>query len=205
MAMKMIKTNIGGKTEVLATVDHYIALGRKAARATADAPGLTVLIDGRYILRVGTLWVEDGKPIGIVADNYDLTDGDAQIAVIVHGLIVREKLPVALTYEQEQALPLIQFMGGDEPQPTPTPEPEPLEYFYVDVPTVEHGTIAIEEGSHRIMVEGSSFEFKVTAAEGYHVSAVSANSTALTPSSDGVYTISEIDEDQAVSVTIEAD
>lgn len=203
MAMKMIKTNLGGKTEVLATVDHYIALGQKAPRATSEAPGLTELVDGRYILRVGTLWVdEDKRPIGIVADSYDLTDGDAQIAVIIHGIIVREKLPSALTYAQEKALPLIQFVGGEEPAPEAS---DFASYYYVDVPAVTNGSIAPEEGSHRIVVEGESFAFKVTASAGYHVSAVAANGTALTPDTDGVYTIEDIDEDQAISVTIAED
>lgn len=202
MAMKMIKTNLGGKTEVLATVDHYIALGQKAPRATAQAPGLTVLVDGRYILRVGTLWVdEESRPVGIVADSYDLTDSDAQIAVIVHGIIAREKLPVALTYAQEKALPLIQFVGGEAPAAEAADFPK---YYIVDVPSVEHGTLTIADGSSRVVASGGSFSFSVAAAASYHITSVSANGEALTPD-EGVYTIEDIDADQTIAVVIEAD
>ena len=202
MAMKMVYQNIGGKSEILATGDHYVSLGHKAARATSVAPGQTVLINGRYILRVGTIWSVSGKAVGLVADDYDLTDGDAQIAVIVHNVINRSKLPVAPTFAQEKEMHGILFVDGSEPVALVSDYPE---YFLVTVPSVEHGSIAIEEGSHRVVVKGGAFEFKVTAGEGYHVSAVTANGDAVTPSTAGVYSIEDIDEDVAIAVTIEAD
>lgn len=204
MAMKMKVQDFMGKTEILSTVDHYIALGRKASRATADAPGKTVVINERRILRVGTYWDAEGTaPAGLVADNYDLTDGDQQIAVIVHGVVNRSRLPVALTQAQEQSLPLILFVDGVAPE-----APSEIQYI-VDLATVEHASYAIQDGSHRIVKSGGSFAFKVNIGAGYHAGesfAVSANGEELEADDSDVYTIEEIEADQLVTVTgIEAD
>lgn len=203
MSMKMTSWNYTGKTEFLVTVDHYVALGHRASQATAAAPGQTVVINNRRILRAGTIWRDnDGKAIGLVADDYDLTDGDKQIAVVVHGFASRAKLPSAPSYADEIAMKDIHFVDGTEPEEAVSDYPE---YFVVDIPTDAHGSVAVQSGSHRVVVKGGSFAFKVTASEGYHVSAVAANGSALTPSTAGVYTIADIDADQTISVTIEQD
>lgn len=199
MAMKMKVQDFMGKTEILSTVDHYIALGRKAPRATALAPGQTVVINERRILRVGTYWAAEGSaPAGLVADNYDLTDGDQQIAVIVHGVVNRGRLPVALTYAQEQSLPGILFVDGEAPA-----APSEIQYI-VDLTPAEHVTYAIEEGSHRIVKSGGSFAFKITIASGYHAGeafAVSANGDELEEDDEHVYTVADIDSDVVIAVT----
>lgn len=202
MSMKMTSWNYAGKTEFLITVDHYVALGHKASQATSEAPGLTVLINNRRILRAGTIWRDSNqKAIGLVADDYDLTDGDKQIAVIVHGFVSRAKLPVAPSYADEQVMSHIFFVDGDVPAATPADYPA---YFLVTLPTVEHATIAAEEGSNSVVPSGGSFAFTVTASAGYHVTAVTANGDALTPD-EGVYTIEDIDGDQVVSATVAED
>lgn len=203
MAMMMKFINHGGKVEFLSTVDHYVAIGHKAARATSEAPGLAVLVNGRYILKAGTIWRDNGgNAMGLVADNYDLTDGDANVAVVVHGVVERSKLPAAPSHADEAAMSNILFIGGSAPEASVSEYPE---YYIVDVPTDAHGSVAVQTGSHRVVVKGGSFAFKVNASEGYHVSAVTANGSALTPSSAGVYTIANIKADQAIAVTIEAD
>jgi hypothetical protein len=199
MAMKMTFANFGGKKEFLATVDHYVAFGHKAPKADAEHVGLTTLVNGRYILKAGTIWRDaDQKAIGIVADDYDLTDGDAQVAVVVHGFVNRAKLPSAPSYADERAMAHIKFVDGDEPEEAAS---DYAEYYYVDIPTVANATITISTGSRRITPKGGSFAFSVTAAEGHAVSAVAANGTSLT-AVEGVYTISDIDADQAITVTV---
>lgn len=202
MAMKMISKKIGGKTEFLATGDHYVSLGHKAPRATSESYGDCVLVDGRYILRAGTIWSESGAAVGLVADDYDLTDGDAQVAVVVHGVVNRAKLPVLPSYKQEKEMAHILFVDGESPEAGSTDYPE---YFFVESPTISNATYAVAEGSHKVVVKGGSFSFTVTAGVGYHVSAVTVDGDALEPDDDGVYTISNIESDPVIAATVASD
>lgn len=195
MTMKLIAKRYGGKKEILATGDHYVALGHKFARATSENPGQTELIDERRILRVGTIFSVDGVAVGLVADDYDLTDGDANVAVIVHGVIDRDKLPVAPTYIQEKQMSGLVFVGGSDPEKKATS-------FYIDIPAVANATVTAESGYSRIVPAGGDFKFKVTAAASHSVTSVSVDGEAITADEDGVYTIESVDADKSVSIVI---
>jgi len=95
MAMKMKQTEYGAPTnQILAIPDHYVALGFKHAKATVGNLGLATLVDGRYIVKAGTFYpANDATAIGVVLNDYDVTDGDAMMAVVVHGFIKKEALP----------------------------------------------------------------------------------------------------------------
>lgn len=97
MGMKMKSITYGAPAnQILAIPDHYVALAQKHAKATQGDPGLATLVDGRYIVKAGTIWpANDNTAKGIVLNEYDVTDGDAMMAVVVHGFIKTAALPVA--------------------------------------------------------------------------------------------------------------
>lgn len=114
MSMKMKITEYGSSKQILAIPDHYVALGYKHDIATAEKLGFATLVDGRYIVKAGTIISEnkDSKTIykGIVLNDYDVTDGDAMMAVVVHGFIKMEAMPVAPNDTVKAALPMIHFI-----------------------------------------------------------------------------------------------
>lgn len=95
MKMKQIEYAAPAK-QILAIPDHYVALGFTHAKATAGTPGNAVLVDGRYIVKAGTIYpANNATAIGIVLNDYDVTDGDQAMAVVVHGFIKTAALPAA--------------------------------------------------------------------------------------------------------------
>lgn len=96
MGMRMKVTSYNAPTpQILATPDHYVAIGFKHPRATATEIGNAILEEGRYIVKAGTIYpANDATAIGVVLNDYDVTDGDAQLAVVVHGFIKTAALPV---------------------------------------------------------------------------------------------------------------
>lgn len=93
--MKMKLTEYGAPAkQILAIPDHYVALGFKHAKADAVTPGLATLVDGRYVVKAGTVYpANDATAIGLVLNDYDVTDGDAMMAIVVHGFIKVAALP----------------------------------------------------------------------------------------------------------------
>ncbi len=111
MTMKMKLTEYGAPAkQILAIPDHYVALGFKHNRATTGSEGLATLIDGRYIVKAGTIYpANDATAIGVVLNDYDVTDGDAMMAVVVHGFIKVAALPAVPAAAAVAALPQITF------------------------------------------------------------------------------------------------
>ena len=200
MAMKKIVRKYGNSAEFIVG-DHFVNVKWMHAKATSVAPGFATLVGDRYIVTAGTLITDEGVPLGLVYRDVDVTDGDAMLALVVHAVVNRDALPAVLTYAQEQGLPGIVFRNGSAPEAVPADQPV---YFYIDIPTVEHATITPEEGSHKIMPKGGTFAFKVAAGDGYHVTSVTANGDAL-EADEGVYSIEDLDADQAIAVSVAAD
>ena len=121
MAMKMKQTEYGAPAkQILAIPDHYVALGFKHAKATVETPGLATLVDGRYVVKAGTFYpANNDTAVGVILNDYDVTDGDAMMAVVMHGFIKTEALPAApaastgvapLELGTEAVLPMIKFV-----------------------------------------------------------------------------------------------
>lgn len=106
----MKQTEYGAPTkQILAIPDHYVALGFKHAKAGVGTEGLSTLVDGRYIVKAGTIYPKnDATAIGVVLNDYDVTDGDAMMAVVVHGFIKKAALPVAPNVAVD--IPMIKFV-----------------------------------------------------------------------------------------------
>lgn len=111
MGMKVKEIEYGAPAkQILAIPDHYVALGFKHAKATAGAPGLAVLVEGRYIVKAGTFYpANDATAKGVVLNDYDVTDGDAMMAVVIHGFVKLAALPVAPNVAVD--IPLIHFVA----------------------------------------------------------------------------------------------
>lgn len=113
MAMKMKEIEYGAPAkQILAIPDHYVALGFKHAKAASGSEGLATLVDGRYVVKAGTIYpANDATAIGVVLNDYDVTDGDAMMAVMIHGFIKVAALPDMPTHEAMIALKDIAFVG----------------------------------------------------------------------------------------------
>lgn len=111
MAKKMKVIEYGSPKQILAIPDHYVALGFIHEKATEGDKGLAVLEDGRYVVKAGSIYpANDATAVGVVLNDYDVTDGDEMMAVVVHGFIKQAALPVAPTAEAETALKQIKFV-----------------------------------------------------------------------------------------------
>ena len=115
MAVKMKTWSYSSPKQILAIPDHYVALGFKHAQATAESAGLATLENGRYIVKAGTIYpANDETAIGVVLNDYDVTDGDKQMAVVIHGFIQNSKLPEDPEEAAVAALPMIKFVAEDD-------------------------------------------------------------------------------------------
>lgn len=111
MAVKMKTYGATTGKQILATPDHYVAIAVKHDQATAEEQGLAVLENGRYIVKAGTIYPKnDATATGVILNDYDVTDGDANMAVVIHGFIQKSKLPVQPASTAISALPMIKFL-----------------------------------------------------------------------------------------------
>jgi len=111
MTMKMKLTEYGAPAkQILAIPDHYVALGFKHSRAIQGSTGLATLVDGRYVVKAGTVYpANDSTAIGVVLNDYDVTDGDAMMAIVVHGFIKTVALPAVPSADAIAAMKQITF------------------------------------------------------------------------------------------------
>ena len=112
MAMPMTVTSYDAPAkQVLAIPDHYVAIGFKHAKAVSGTTGLATLVNGRYIVKAGTIYpANDATAIGVILNDYDVTDGDAMMAVVIHGVIKVSALPTVPASAAITALKQITWM-----------------------------------------------------------------------------------------------
>ena len=94
MSIEYIKNEYGSSTGILAFPDHYVAYGQIFAKDHA----LAVLdaTTGRKIVKAGTIFpANDATAIGVVLNDLDVTYGDVNGAVVIHGFIKTAALPAA--------------------------------------------------------------------------------------------------------------
>lgn len=79
-------------TRILAFPDHYVGL---AHTFKTNDPAITV-VDGRNMIVQGTIYpANDDTAWGIVLHDLDVTDGDKEGAILLHGWFKMANLPVA--------------------------------------------------------------------------------------------------------------
>lgn len=109
MSIKTVKTDYGtGTNEILQFPDHYVAYAQVISKDSA----LAVTVGSRKIVKAGTLFPNSVSPIGLVLNDADVTDGDANVAILVHGFVNIAKLPAEPTAAQKELLPNIGFYTG---------------------------------------------------------------------------------------------
>ncbi len=90
--------------------DHYVNVNRMHPRATSETQGQATAVGDRFVVTAGTLITKDAKPLGFCYRDVDVTEGDAMIAVTVHGVVNESALPAAVSEENKTALKGIVFV-----------------------------------------------------------------------------------------------
>lgn len=116
MATNVKETTYGAPAkQILAMPDHYVAIGMKQEQINSanfnTAGGIVVSENGRFLVKAGTIFpANDGTAIGVVLNDYDVTDFDKQMAVVIHGFIKTAALPTAPSAAAKTALKQITFL-----------------------------------------------------------------------------------------------
>lgn len=108
--MKFNHVEYASPKHILAIPDHYVALGVMHEKATASEPGLATLVEGRYVVKAGTAYLSTNIN-GIVLNDYDVTDGDQMMAVVVHGFVKEAALPATISADNKAKMPLVHFVA----------------------------------------------------------------------------------------------
>lgn len=109
MAFKVVKmlnsgVEVFAMTEGLATVSYNVE--RQSSLATLD--------NGRYIIKAGTpIPSNDASCVGLVFENWDVTDEGGPIPVAIGGYVKESALPVEIAAAAKAALKNIVFINED--------------------------------------------------------------------------------------------
>lgn len=108
--MKMERKSYGNSKEILKFVDHYVAMTNPVlADGAIEEDGKKVVKAGS-ILDVNGAVVNDGTAVGVLLHDVDVTYGNANGTVVIHGYIDGTKLPKAeIAQAVIDALPQIKF------------------------------------------------------------------------------------------------
>ena len=113
MAMKYKTIAYDSAKHILAMPDHYVSIARKATKAT-KADGMVVKEGDRFIIKAGTIYPSnDNKAIGVVMQDYDVTESDASMAIVLHGFIRADRLPTPPSGSALKNLRMIYFLKED--------------------------------------------------------------------------------------------
>lgn len=113
MTMKYKTIVYDSAKHILAMPDHYVSIARKATKAT-EAGGMVVKEGDRFIIKAGTIYPSnDNKAIGVVLQDYDVTESDASMAIVLHGFIRADRLPTQPSDAALKNLRMIYFLKND--------------------------------------------------------------------------------------------
>lgn len=101
MSLRVVRKTYGTQKNILAIAGDWDAIERDIAQNSA----LAVTEDGRKIVKIGTPYPSnDANCIGLVFNDYDVTEGDVVASILIRGFVEERKLPVALTSAAKAAL-----------------------------------------------------------------------------------------------------
>ena len=102
---KIRETEYHNTKGFLAYPDHYV-------NDSATIPQTLGVTEGtRKIVKAGTIFpANDGTAKGIVFNDYDVTNGDVPGAILIHGFVRTDKLPVAADEAAKTALKQVTFL-----------------------------------------------------------------------------------------------
>lgn len=106
MVMKFTKVEFGtGTSEILQFPEPFVAV----AQVLPQNSSLAATVGSRKIVKAGTLYPSAAAPVGLILNDADVTDGDANAALLIEGYVNTAKLPTALTDAQKELLPKLTF------------------------------------------------------------------------------------------------
>lgn len=104
MARLVKTTKYSNRKEILKVADHFVAL-KKTFKMNDEA---ATTVDGRKIIKAGTVYPKnDATAIGMVLNDVDVTEGDADGALLVHAIVDKNKIPAEISAEAAPKIPLI--------------------------------------------------------------------------------------------------
>lgn len=104
MARLVKTTKYTNSKEILAVADHYVAI-KKTFKMNDEA---ATTVNGRKIVKAGTVYPKnDATAVGMVLYDVDVTEGDADGALLKHGFVKKDKLPEAINELAAPKIPLI--------------------------------------------------------------------------------------------------
>lgn len=113
MTMKYKTIAYDSAKHILAIPDHYVSIARKATKAT-EVGGMVAKEGDRFIIKAGTIYPSnDNKAIGVVLQDYDVTESDASMAIVLHGFIRADRLPTPPLDAALKNLRMIYFLKED--------------------------------------------------------------------------------------------
>lgn len=113
MTMKYKTIAYNSAKHILAMPDHYVSIARKAPKAE-EAKGMVVKEGDRFIIKAGTIYPsDDSNAIGVVLQDYDVTESDVSMAIVLHGFIRVDRLPNSPSDEALKNLRMIYFLKED--------------------------------------------------------------------------------------------
>lgn len=113
MTMKYKTIAYDSAKHILAMPDHYVPIARRAEKAT-KVSDMVVKEGDRFIIKAGTIYPSNDKnAIGVVLQDYDVTESDASMAIVLHGFIRVDRLPKPPTNEALKNLRMIYFLKED--------------------------------------------------------------------------------------------
>ncbi len=74
-----------------------------------DDTGVSANEEGKKIVQAGTVYKKDGKAIGLIFADVDVTHGPQPAAVMVEGYVLEARLPAEISAEDKAAMPEIKF------------------------------------------------------------------------------------------------
>ena len=104
MARLVKTTKYSNRKEILKVADHFVAL-KKTFKMNDEA---ATEVDGRKIIKAGTVYPKnDATAIGMLLYDVDVTEGDADGALLVHGIVDKNKIPAPIAELAAPKIPLI--------------------------------------------------------------------------------------------------
>lgn len=116
MTMKYKTIAYDSAKHILAMPDHYVSIARKAKKVikAPEAGGMVVKEGDRFIIKAGTIYPSNNnKAIGVVLQDYDVTESDASMAIVLHGFIRADRLPILPSDAALKNLRMIYFLKDD--------------------------------------------------------------------------------------------
>lgn len=87
------QNSFGSSTGILVYPDHYVAKGVTLPKDST----LATVVGTKKIVKAGTVYPKnDATAEGIVLSDVDVTNGDGNAAIVIHGFIKKAALPVAV-------------------------------------------------------------------------------------------------------------